>query len=50
MKNLLATKKAELEQMLVDYEVKLDEEEEKSKRTAQEKNKLQQQIASLEEQ
>lgn len=50
MKNLLSSKKAELEQMLVDYELKLDEEEEKSKRTAQEKNKLQQQIASLEDQ
>lgn len=50
MKNLLTAKKAELEQMLVDYELKLDEEEEKAKRTAQEKNKLQQQIASLEEQ
>lgn len=50
MKNLLASKKAELEQMLVDYELKLDEEEEKSKRSSQEKNKLQQQIASLDDQ
>ena len=50
MKNLLITKKAELEQMIADYETRLDDEEEKAKKIIQEKNKLQQQIAALEEQ
>ena len=50
MKNLLASKKAELEQLLIDFESKFDEEEEKANKMTQEKNKLQLQIASLEEQ
>ena len=49
MKNLLTAKKSELEQLLVDAESRLDEEEEKAKKIAQEKSKLQSQIASLEE-